>query len=134
MDQVEILQVGYVAGDPDVRKADAERGVADNKCRDIDRNDDGIKAARKAMDDARKAAQKLEAEHAEAVEQAGRAAASDAIAGMKRCISEYSGTCLITSARNAFSEQPLSLIGTPVTLPISQFAIRDGILRVTSLS
>ncbi len=40
---------------------------------------------------------------------------------MKRCISEYSGIFLISSARYALSEQPLSLIGTPVIFPISQF-------------
>ena len=63
-----------------------------------------------------------------------RGPAIDAIAGMKRCISEYSGMRLISDARYAFSEQPLSRIGTPVTLPISRLAIREGILRETSLS
>ncbi len=63
-----------------------------------------------------------------------RGPAIEAIAGMKRCISEYSGICLMRSARYALSEQPLSLIGTPVTLPISQLAILEGILRETSLS
>ena len=65
---------------------------------------------------------------------ATRGPAIDAIAGMKRCISEYSGMRLIRLARNALSEQPLSRIGTPVTLPISQLAMREGILRDTSLS
>ena len=65
---------------------------------------------------------------------ARRGPAIEAIAGINRCISLYSGTVLITSARNAFSEHPLSLIGTPVTFPMIQFAIFDGIFRDISLS
>src|ERR1019366_7446373 len=60
--------------------------------------------------------------------------AIDAIAGMNRCISEYSGISLISAARYAFSEQPLSMMGTPVTLLIRRLAIREGILRDMSLS
>ena len=58
----------------------------------------------------------------------------DAIAGMKRCISLYSGICFMTFDRNALREHPLSFMGTPVTFPISQFAICEGIFRVTNLS
>src|ERR1700721_2322930 len=60
--------------------------------------------------------------------------AIEAMAGMKRCISEYSGIFLMRLARYALSEQPLSLIGTPVTVAISLLAMREGILREISLS
>ncbi len=40
----------------------------------------------------------------------------------------------MSDARYAFSEQPLSRMGTPVTLAISRLAMREGILRDTSLS
>ena len=53
---------------------------------------------------------------------------------MKRCMSEYSGIDLMMSARYAFREQPLSLMGTPVIFPMIQFAIIDGIFREISLS
>src|SRR3974377_2486694 len=60
--------------------------------------------------------------------------AIEAIAGMKRCISEYRGILLISEARNALSEQPLSVMETPVTLPMSRLATIEGILREINLS
>ena len=52
--------------------------------------------------------------------------------GMKRCISPYSFTSWTTSRRYAFSVQPKSLSGTPVTRAMIQLAILEGTTRLAS--
>ena len=55
-------------------------------------------------------------------------------AGMNRCCSAYSEIRSSRSRRYALSEQPLSVIGTPVRRRMSRLATQDGTFRSSSLS